>query len=241
VEKKSNNYAPSPPILDSITTTGRKLFSAKIPWWLLTEEEKRERKFKRAYQRFMLGVGMPGEYRLLTLTTPPDFEGVIHDAWRKFLKRMRRRGLIREYYIVKEWNKAHTCQHLHVVLRLDYIGYQVARQQWKAVTGAVWIHVDKVRSVKGMACYLGKYLTKAYDNEPYKRSYWYAYEWIYRKWRGFSKEMFKLGESITNCEHELIHGLTDIKQRLDYMNWRLIGATLHAVRAGLPVTELVQF
>ncbi len=59
--------------------------------------------------------------------------------------------------------------------------------------------------------------------------------------RDFSKTMFKLGESITNCEHELIHGLTDIKQRLDYMNWRLIGATLHAVRVGLPVTKLVQF
>lgn len=154
---------------------------------------------------------------------------------------MRRRGLIREYYAVKEWNKAHTCKHIHVVLRLDYIGYQVARQQWQEVTGAVWIHVDKVRSLKGMACYLGKYLNKAYDGEPGKRSYWYAYEWIYRKWRTFSETMFKLGECITDCEHELIHGLTDLKQRLDYMNWRLIGATFHAVRIGLPVTELVQF
>jgi hypothetical protein len=53
--------------------------------------------------------------------------------------------------------------------------------------------------------------------------------------------MFKLGECITACEHELIQGLTDLKQRLDYMNYRLIGATLHAVRVGLPVTELVQF
>ncbi len=184
---------------------------------------------------------MPGEYRLLTLTTPEDFNGDIHVAWRKFLKRMRRRGIIREYYAVKEWNEKHTCQHLHVVLRLDEIGFRVAHQQWQAVKGAVWIHVKKVRSLKGMACYLGKYLNKAYDDEPGKRSYWYAYEWIYRKWRAFSKEMFKLGESITNCEHELIHELTDLKQRLDYMNWRLIGATLHAIRVGLPVSELVQF
>ncbi|MBI2853082.1 MAG: hypothetical protein HYX84_08330 [Chloroflexi bacterium] len=77
-------------------------------------------------------------------------------------------------------------------------GYQVARQQWKAVTRALWVHVDKVSSVKGMACYLGKYLNKAYDDEPGKRSCWYAYEWVYRKWRGFSKAMFKLGESITD-------------------------------------------
>ena len=229
-------------ILDVKSTTGRKLNGAEKPFWAyLSEEERKERKFKRAYQRFMLGVRMPGEYKLLTLTTPPDFKGDIHDAWRKFLKRMRRRDLIREYYIVKEWNKAHTCQHLHVVLRLDYIGYRIARQQWKAVTGAVWIHVDNIRSVKGMACYLGKYLNKAYDEEPGKRSYWYAYEWIYRKWRAFSLAMFKLGESITTCEHELIHGITDLRKRLDYMNFRLIEATLHAIRAGLSVKELVQY
>jgi len=53
--------------------------------------------------------------------------------------------------------------------------------------------------------------------------------------------MFKLGESITACEHELIHELKDLKERLDYMNWRLIQATLHAVRVELPVSELVQF
>jgi hypothetical protein len=241
MENEKNNFRPSPPILDSNTTTGRKLNNEYKPWWLLTEEDKRERKFNRAYQRFMLGVGMPGEYRLLTLTTPPEFEGELNIAWRKFLKRMRRRGLIREYYAVKEWNKAHTCQHLHVVLRLDYIGYKVARQQWQEVTGAVWIHVDKVCSVKGMASYLGKYLNKAYDDEPGKRSYWYAYEWIYPKWRGFSKTMFKLGESITSKEHELIHEVDDQKLRVKYMNHRLIEATLKAVREGISVKELVQY
>ena len=65
-------------------------------------------------------------------------------------------------------------------------------------------------------------------------------DWYYNR-RDFSKTMFKLGESVAACEHELIHGLTNLKQRLDYMNWRFIGATLHAIRVGLPVTELVQF
>ena len=91
-----------------------------------------------------------------------------------------------------------------------------------------------------MACYLGKFLNKAYDDEPGKRSYW-SYEWIYRKWRGFSKEMFKLGESITICEHEIIHSIIDFTDRLKYMNWRLAGATMHAVRVGIYVKQLVQF
>ena len=42
-------------------------------------------------------------------------------------------------------------------------------------------------------------------------------------------------------DHELIHGLTDLKQRLDYMDWRLVGAALHAIRVGIPVSKLVQF
>jgi hypothetical protein len=53
--------------------------------------------------------------------------------------------------------------------------------------------------------------------------------------------MFKLGESVSPTEHELIHGLKFSKERIDYMNWRLIGATLHTVRVGTPVNELVQF
>jgi hypothetical protein len=238
---KKQKDTPSPSILDSNTVTGRRLDKEYKPWWQLTKEDKRKRKFNRAYQRFMLGVGMHGEYQLITLTTPEEFNGDLNNAWRKFLKRMRRRGLTCEYYAVKEWNKAHTCQHLHVVLRLDYIGYQIARLQWGEVTGAVWIHVDRVKSVKGMVNYLGKYINKAYDEEHGKRSYWYAYEWIYPKWCRFSKTMFKLGESITSIEHELIHGLAKPKQRIDYMNRRLIGATLYAVRIGVPVNELVQF
>lgn len=88
---------------------------------------------------------------------------------------------------------------------------------------------------------MGKYLNKAYDDEPRKRSYRYSYGWIYPKWRSFSKTMFKLGESVTPTEHELIHGIKLSRERIDYMNWRLIGATLNAVRTGLPVNELVQF
>ena len=66
--------------------------------------------------------------------------------------------------------------------------------------------------------------TIEYYESNLRRFLWYAYEWIYRKWRGFSKEMFKLGVSITAHEHELIHGLTNLKQRLDYMNWRQLAS-----------------
>ena len=229
-------------ILDKLDTTARNLAKPlkDKKWWELTDEDRLQKKFNRAYQRFMLGRGFGGQYRLITLTTPENFKGDIHQAWRKWIMRMRRRGLAREYYAVREWNEKHTCVHIHAVLRLSYIGYQIARQQWLEVTGAVWIHVDKVYSIKGMASYLGKYLNKGYKDVPGKRGYWYAYEWIYRKWGTFNKTMFKLGERITPIEHELIHGLDNRKQQTEYMNWRLIRATLKAVRDGLPITELIQ-
>ena len=37
--------------------------------------------------------------------------------------------------------------------------------------------------------------------------YWYAYEWIHRKWHSFSKAMYRYGESVTPTEFELIHGI----------------------------------
>jgi len=223
LERQKNSRSPSPPILDNLATTGRKLTDKK--WWELTDEEKQQKKFNRAYQRFMLGRGFKGEYRMITLTTPETFKGGIHEAWRKWLKRMRRRGMAREYFAVKEWNKRRTCIHIHAVVRLDYIGYRVARAQWQAVTGAVWIHVEKVFSIKGMANYLAKYLVKAYRDAPGKRSYWYAYEWIHRGWHGFSKDMYKLGESVTALKFELIHEIEEQDKRLEYMNWRTQGAT----------------
>ncbi len=53
--------------------------------------------------------------------------------------------------------------------------------------------------------------------------------------------MYKFGQVVIATEFELIHGIKELDKRIDYMNWRLIGATLQAVRVGLPVTELVQF
>jgi hypothetical protein len=209
----------------------------------MTKDEKLKRKFNRAYQRFMLGRGFPGEYRLMTLTTPENFKGSIHQAFRKWLFRMRRKKVVLEYFIVKEWNERHTCIHLHMVLRLEYISYDWAREQWKAVTGALWIHVDKVYSVKGMANYLGKYLLKSYEDMPGQRGYWYSYEWIHPKWHTFNKTMFKYDESISSVESELIHELKEKRERLDYMNWRLKGACLNKIRTknNNNDIELIQF
>jgi hypothetical protein len=134
--------------------------------------------------------------------------------------------------------------HIHAVLRLDYVGYNDAREQWKAVTGAVWVEVEKVYNVKGMANYLGKYLNKGYKENPSKRGYWYSYEWIHPKWHAFNKAMFRYGENVTPTESELIHSLKGKGIRLEYMNWRMQGACLGAIRSGtveVDTVKLTQF
>ena len=229
-----------PPILDKLPISRR----SNKAWWMQTKEERLKCKFDRAYQRCMLGLGFEGEYILLTLTTPEGCKEDIHNCWEKWVKRMRRRGYILEYYAVKEWNEKGTCIHIHVILRLDYISYNIAREQWKAVTGAVWIHVDRVHTAKGMANYISKYLLKGYKNNPGKRGYWYSSEWINPKWHAFNKAMYKHGISVTPTESELIHNLKDKKKRKDYMNWRMADACLGAIRAGTVEggeIELTQF
>jgi hypothetical protein len=232
----------APAILDTLPITARNT-EKHVEWWKITKEEKQRKKFSRAFQRFMLGRGFSGEYRLLTLTTPESFSGDIHQAWRKFVERMCRHGYSREYFAVKEWNENHTCQHLHVVMRLSYIEYQLARAEWQAVTGAVWIHVDRIYSIKGMANYLAKYILKGYKDMPGKRGYWYSYEWIHRKWHAFNKAMYKYGEIVSNVESELIHGLSELPEKIDYMNWRMQSACLKVVRYGRAggEIELIQF
>lgn len=45
--------------------------------------------------------------------------------------------------------------------------------------------------------------------------------------------MYKFGEIVTATEFESIHGIKEVQERLDYMNWRMRDACLRAIRAGL--------
>lgn len=195
--------------------------------------DKGTKRIKRAYQRFMMAAGFPGQYRLLTLTTPEQFDGDIHHAWQKWVQRMRRRGMAREYYTVKEWNKKHTCRHLHVALRVpDHLTFVIARQQWQAVTGAEWIGLESITTKKGMINYLCKYLTKSIIEEPIKRSFWYSWDWIYRKWRFYTKSLYKVGELVKDTEHEFIRSLATFFEKVEWMNYRMLNAYLLAALDG---------
>lgn len=173
------------------------------------------RKMRRALSRFYLGKKLSGDYLLVTLTTPEGQEIDLHRAWRKFVMRLRRRGIGREYFAVREWNKRGTCQHLHVVFRARYMDIEILRQQWEQVTAARWIHLDRVYGGnKGIARYLAKYLVKGSVNGPEPRFisderlpthgyyaklgrlYWYAYQWIFRGWRAYNYIAYRINKLV---------------------------------------------
>jgi len=254
--------------------------------WAFTPEEQAERKFRRAYQRLSVG-GKIGRLVLVTLTTPESFQGGLHRAWRLFCWRARRRGLLREYYAVREWNEKHTCKHLHVLFRTeDELGVQAVRACWLAAVNAsesearelnsagvgshaagasgeeaaclpfsmVWTHHKWVRDEKGMFAYLAKYLLKSGFEEPRKRGYWYALNWVVRGYAGISKASYacglKLGEmTVREWRAAKLVGLAqlaylDMVGRFAHHAGVIVGRTLGDevrkayARCGIRVTEV---
>lgn len=53
--------------------------------------------------------------------------------------------------------------------------------------------------------------------------------------------MFKLCEPVTELEHGYIRNIKGNERRIEFMNRRIIEATLAAIREVISVNELVQF
>jgi len=106
--------------------------------------------------------------KLLTLTLrrveggdPIAAAGQLMGWWDTFAKRVRRHVGDSEfqYLHVKEGTRK-GWPHLHVALRMKSVDHTLLRQWWEEITGAFQIDIRAVKSVKGVAKYLAKYLTK---------------------------------------------------------------------------------
>lgn len=158
----------------------------------LGKDERRLMLKKRAISRFFAGSGYE-RLLLVTLTTPEGFEGDIHRAWRLFVFRLRKRGLFRRYFAVREWNEAKTCIHLHVVFQTrSELDAQALRSQWQLATKSefCWTKHEWARDKGKMGAYLAKYLTKALEGH---RSYWYSSWWVFSGFARWSKGLWALG------------------------------------------------
>lgn len=168
-----------------------------------TEKQWRSRSCKRNYPVIVEGV-MRRDFRkmlFLTFTTPPEFSGSLNHAWRLWRLRMKRRGYDFDYCLVKEYNSKRDLVHIHCIADTEYLDYNVAREQWKAVTGAVWFHGEKTYlksrrrakrdGAKGLANYLAKYMFK--QDGMKGRRLWYSKGWLGVNWRKFTRALYILG------------------------------------------------
>jgi hypothetical protein len=120
---------------------------------------------RRRLQR-QIRAGRPN--KLLTLTMrrveggdPIAAAGVLMKSWDTFLKRLRRHLGDDEvqFLHVKEGTRK-GWPHLHVALRMKSVDHTLIRGWWEEITGAFQVDIRAVKSVRGVAKYLAKYLTK---------------------------------------------------------------------------------
>lgn len=160
-------------------------------------KENEIKKAKRALVRFHLGASIGGQYLLVTLTTPENFNGGLNRAWRLFRLRMSRLGMNREYFAVREFNKKRTAEHLHVVFRTGALPVHVVREAWTQAVNTcvenVWTHHKFIWNLQQVATYLGKYLFKDYGMNKGLRKYWYSQGWIFSKAMEYSKRLYMCG------------------------------------------------
>jgi len=170
--------------------------------------------------------------QFVTFTTPSSFSNVyrtwtdkygkIHNetrlshAWRKLALRQKRVGQWGPYFAVREWNKAGTCEHIHCIFKGVKFDFKTLDKNWSDCVnhemddnvGSVWVRVQDCYSqdgtIRGLANYVAKYLSKQVAGDPMSesylrrvgRNYWYSSDWIFPGWLTYSKLMWRMGHKI---------------------------------------------
>lgn len=145
-----------------------------------------------ARRRQLIALACAGDpTRFLTFTVihtpggdPMEGARLLTSSFRTFTKLLKRKYPKDrlEYLAVMEAHKD-GWPHLHVIARGPWIDIEWMREQWKRLTGAHRIGLEKPKSSKGIAGYISKYLGK----EPHKfgalKRYWQSKKWDKRQKR----------------------------------------------------------
>lgn len=117
--------------------------------------------------------------RFLTLTARPSAEltpeaqlDLMNRGWRLLWKRLKRRfpTHCRGYVRIVELHRSGS-PHLHLALDTEFIPQRLLSQWWEEITGSPIVDIRVIRSERGMARYLAKYLTKAHETLQRRRKW----------------------------------------------------------------------
>ena len=131
--------------------------------YMVTSAREAGRKQRRAWQRIMSGLHIPGQYRLLTLTSSPAAPRPIQASWHILIARLRRRGLVNDYCKVIEYTKSNH-EHIHCIFRGSYIEQRQLSEHWASIHASPVVDIRQIsaghQSRSRAAYYLAKYLSK---------------------------------------------------------------------------------
>jgi hypothetical protein len=140
----------------------------------------------------LIALGCAGDpTRFLTFTvihrpgeSPLIGAKLLTASFRTFLKLLKRKYPTQrlEYLAVMEAHKD-GWPHLHVLARGPWIDVEWMREQWKRLTGAHRIGLEKPKTKRGVAAYIGKYIGKAPHKFGTLKRYWQSKAWDKRRKR----------------------------------------------------------
>jgi len=167
--------------------------------YLCRECDKGRKRKGRAFQRSISGLRIWGqEWQLWTLTLSDDAvtAGVdISRAWKNMHTQMTRLGLLKGYFRVIEYTRRGRA-HLHVLVAGPPIPHWWMMEEWWYHTRSYVVWFTKVRTWRGGAGYVAKYLAK----DPRAR-YSSSWTWV---WRGFTWDWKALVREGLDAGHSFI-------------------------------------
>jgi|GEM_PF-1727559 len=148
-----------------------------------TDEERKEARF---WHRFFVGAEIGMELRFLTLNSSDESVVLgldILDSFRKFVKRARRRYGVFEYFaVVGEASDEPLRKHIHAICKGVYMPQRELEGMWIGVHRSIKPYIKKVKSVKGAANYLAKYMHQQSSDR-----YIMSAGWVFPGWVSWSK------------------------------------------------------
>jgi hypothetical protein len=131
--------------------------------------------------------GKPNTF--ITLTCNPSIginadarRAAMAKAWHVLVGRIKRKYGYAEfpYYVIVEKTRNGE-PHFHIAARVPWIDQRWLSSQWDALTGARIVDIRRVRTARGVARYLAKYLAKDPADFHHKRRAWGTPGWRERK------------------------------------------------------------
>lgn len=109
---------------------------------------------------------------------PAEARAKMAVAWHKLIQQVRRVwGYETVPYAVVVEQTEEGWPHFHVAMRVKWIGQKWLSRQWEKYSGAPIVDIRRVKSRRGIARYLAKYLTKDPAAWPHKRRAWFGRHW----------------------------------------------------------------